>query len=110
YDSQVVGLRFQSGPSYDRIQTLSGIGPPVSQLTSLDTRLQATSHRYEYFITNPTTGWDTVVSASFNAKGVGSSVTAQRLALSGHTLWNLRNYDPPLWVFGARFAFSTVVA
>src|SRR5262249_36020201 len=54
-------------------------------------------------------GWDSTVSASFNSKDAGSSVTAQRLSWSGHALWNLRDYDPPLWVFGARFGARTVV-
>jgi translocation and assembly module TamA len=109
YDSQVLGFKALVGPAYDRVHTIQGIGPVNSDFLSLEGQLQARSHAFEYFLTNPRTGWDTAITVDLNSRDIVSSVSAQRLSWNGRLLWNFRQFDPPLWVFGARFGLKTVV-
>jgi translocation and assembly module TamA len=109
YDSQVLGLKALAGPTYDHVHTLAGIGPQTSGFLSLEGQLALRSHEFEYYLTNPRTGWETGLTADFNSSHVASSASAQRLSWNARALWNFREYDPPLFVFGARVGARTLV-
>jgi translocation and assembly module TamA len=109
YDSQEIGLSLLSGPTFEELRTLRGVGPTSSRFTSWESRVQAQSHYHELFLSSPRTGWQSSVMAAFNSRSLASSLTAQRMAWDGRALWNWRELDPPLWVFGARWGFRTVV-
>jgi translocation and assembly module TamA len=68
------------------------------------------SYTYERFLvtTGPQAGFQFGLTADFNARSAFSDVTAQRLNGTGEYLYNLNNYDPPLWIFGLRYGFGLV--
>ncbi len=108
-DFNEVGTSFFFGPTLDFFSTLRGIGPPNSHLLSLETNINLKSHEYEYYISNPRTGYAIGFTLDINDRNFYSNISAQRFNLTGEALWNVNNYDPPLWILGFRAGYSTVV-
>lgn len=102
WDGQNWGWTGTLGPAFSAIRTYRGEGPPRSHFLTLDGQFQFRSHAYEFFALDPRAGFQGSLFTSFNSGTVFSSATAQRLLLRGIHLWNYRNYDPPLWIFGLR--------
>lgn len=96
------------GPTLTFFRTISGIGAPTTRLLSLEGRMNLQDHVYERFLSSPRAGYNYSLTVDLNDKSIVSSVTAQRLNFRGEWLWNLKNFDPPLWVFGVRYGYSTV--
>ena len=69
-----------------------------------------TDHDFEWFNTSPRTGEYVDVTGLFALQGLGSNFTAQKLQIQGEKLWGIGHFDPPLFILGTRFNFSTVFA
>lgn len=108
-DTRDWAFAVRSGPTYDVIRTLRGEGPRTSHFLSLETELRAGSHDFEFYRTSPRTGFDSTLTAGLNDKTLFSDVSAQRLRLQAESLWNYRDYDPPLVVIGLRTGAATTI-
>jgi outer membrane translocation and assembly module TamA len=67
-----------------------------------------TDHDFEWFNTSPRTGEYIDVTGLFALQRLGSNFTAQKIQVSGEKLWTIGAFDPPLFILGTRFNFSTV--
>jgi outer membrane translocation and assembly module TamA len=67
-----------------------------------------TDHDFEWFNTSPRTGGYIDVTGLFALQRMGSNFTAQKIQVQGEKLWTIGRYDPPLFILGTRFNFSTV--
>jgi len=110
WDGEDWHLAFQSGPLFDVINTLDGIGPRRAQFLSLDTNLSLISHTFEYYQRSPRAGASFSLGATLNTDRLVSSASAQKLRAGGEVLINYSNYDPPLLIFGLRGVAATTVS
>ena len=106
FDSRQIGMNFQFGPAYDLTQTLRGLGPQTSNWAFLRANATGQTHDFEYWAGNPRTGGTWTAAISGSSQDALSSASLQKLQLSGQGLWNLKNLDPPVLVFGIRGAYS----
>jgi outer membrane translocation and assembly module TamA len=67
-----------------------------------------TDHDFEWFDTSPRTGEYIDITGLFALERLGSNFTAQKVQVQGEKLWSIGRYDPPLFILGTRFNFSTV--
>jgi translocation and assembly module TamA len=107
-DAHGMRLEVSGGPAVDLFDTVRGLGPRRSSWFQFVTRAQVSSRFYEYYQRDPRRGWSATLETAHRAKGVYSDVTAHWLRLSGQTLWNLGDYEPPLAVLATRGAAGTV--
>jgi translocation and assembly module TamA len=108
FETSQFGLSAFAGPTLDFYKTLRGAGAPSTRLLSLETRINLKSYPFERWINHPRAGYNLALLTSLNDQGIFSEVSAQRLNFRGEILWNLSNYDPPLWILGIRSALGVV--
>ena len=109
YDKKGLGATFSAALTLEYFKTLKGLGLPESHFTSLESRVGFKSHSFEFFASDPREGFDFSLQSNFSLKGLFSKSTAQRLNFKANFLWNFKGYDPPLWIFGVRVGFRTVI-
>ena len=109
WDTNRLGAAVRSGPTLDYYRTYRGVGPTNSHFLSLENEVRVFSHYYEFFKSSPRTGFQMTLLTDFNAKGVFSDASGQRLNLSGEGLWNIKDYDPFLLILGVRGGLATTL-
>lgn len=109
WDTQDVGFLLRFGPKYNFTRTYKGAAKGDTHFASAMVRLEVASHDYHYYFNDPRSGFFANVLADFNSDHVGSSVTAQRLQVTGEALWNIGRFDPPLFVIGVRGLAGTTL-
>jgi translocation and assembly module TamA len=112
WDNNQLGAQVTAGPVVELIRTYrgSGSGNPNSEFLSAEAILKLRDHEFEYWATNPRTGYDLTLTGTFARGGWLSSASAQRLSLVGEALYNLRDYDPPLLILGLRGGALTTLS
>lgn len=105
HDWQDSGITFQAGPNLTYVDTFRGAQPGLTRFLSLEYEVQWMSHYYEWFQNDPRTGFYLRAIGDFTNKNLLSELTAERFRIDGQYLYNFRNLDPPLLVFGFRAAF-----
>jgi outer membrane translocation and assembly module TamA len=101
-DQEGVGNLFFSGPTLDQFRTFRGVGIPYFNYLSLESRWAMKSHEFEYYASNPKTGFNLGLTTNLS--------NIQKLNLRGELLWNFKNYDPALWIFAVRGGFASLIA
>jgi translocation and assembly module TamA len=112
YDNQLLGLQFLVGPALEFVHTVQGSGAnnPNARFLELEASLGARSHDFEYWATDPRTGYNVLLVTDFATSELVSTTSAQRFNLTGELLWNLRDYDPPFLIFGLRGGIRTTLS
>ncbi len=108
WDNKQLRGEFSAGPALAYVNTVRGLGP-VSTYAVLETRLQLTSHLFEYYAADPRTGWRLSFDSRSRTAGIYSGITAQSLGLQGEHLWNLGGYAPPQLVLATRYRAQTTL-
>jgi translocation and assembly module TamA len=96
-----------AGPVEEHITTVRGVGPPNDTFLALNTNWTLTDHLYEYYAAEPLRGWRASFETRSRVAGVQSTLTAHRVTAQGVALWNVGNYEPPVFVFGTRYWIGT---
>jgi len=109
WDNQGFGLSFFLGPTLDMHRTFRGDGPTDSQFLFLESRLDVKSHDYEFYQTNPQSGFSATLISDVSDVNLFSQATVQRYRLQAQGLWNLNDYDPPLLILGIRLGAATLL-
>ncbi len=60
------------------------------------------SHDFEYFLSDPRSGWSTNFETQQSSKTLGSDLSYAKYSFATTSLYNLLNLDPPLWIVGFR--------
>jgi len=107
-DAGGLRLELRGGPALDFFDTIRGQGPRRASWFQFVTRARVSSHLFEYYQRDPRSGWTATLETSHRKRGVYSDVSSQWLRLSGQTLWNIGNYQPPLAVLATRGSAGTV--
>jgi translocation and assembly module TamA len=107
WDNQDFGLNVSFGPRLKFTRTFRGAAEETTRFLSTYLELNLLSHDFEYYATNPISGYSLEFLADFNHKSIFSDLTAQQFSLSGHWLSNIGNLDPPLLIVGLRGNIST---
>jgi len=102
YDFLSFNLQGSYGPAYEYADTRKGEGPQNSRFLSFKGQLKAVSHAYEYFLSNPESGWEIEINTYSRFKKIYASSTFHRVSIDTTALWNLGNYKPAYAVFGWR--------
>ncbi len=103
------GAVFNFGPTLELIRTLRGPGVGDSHFTSLLGEALYRTHDFEYYASNPKSGLSLSGRAALSTQEVISTTSAQRLGLFSESLWNWRDLDPALWIFGIRGGAQTTL-
>jgi translocation and assembly module TamA len=109
YDNSFLRLKFESRPTYFIEDQEDGRGPTNIKYLSLESSVNLVSHRFEYNQLEPFTGFELNFNWSFRQKGVGSDFSGNLYSLDGTYLINWGGFDPPLYVLGFRFGYSSLV-
>ena len=110
WESSRFGFFTKLGPTYDYIRTYRGSGPPTSHFLYLEWLIRAATHYYDFYQNSPRTGFRAQFVTDVNSGDAFSSESAQRVRFDFSGLWNIKEYDPPLFVIGVRgFVSSTIV-
>jgi len=107
WKTQNTHFLFELGPGYRVEKTIVGVGPGDSRSFTLEGLVQQESHDFEFYRPHPRDGYRWDVTTSIANRGVLSPFTADRVNFHGEFLWNFRDYDPPLWIFGIRTGLGT---
>lgn len=107
WDSQDAGFRLRFGPKFNLTYTRRGADDGRTNFTSGNIWFDITSHDYDYYSADPRGGYYMNAVASFNSDKVGSSVTAQKMQVTGQAIWNLAGFEPPLLVLAVRGTAGT---
>jgi translocation and assembly module TamA len=110
WDTPSVGFELSFGPKFNLTRTLKGASHGWSHFTSAIVNLSAASHDYEYWLSDPRSGYAFSTTALLNSDKVLSSFTAQKLTIQGQALWNIAGFDPPLFILGIRGFAGTTIA
>jgi translocation and assembly module TamA len=111
YDTNVIGGDFFIGPKVNLTRDISQPSAPyTAQFLFLEARFSLRSHEFEYFASNPNSGYNLTFITDLSHPALFSVAPAQRFNFNGEYLWNLKNYDPPLVVFAVRGGFGALVA
>lgn len=97
------------GPAFSLFRTLRGTGPSDSQFLTLDFETSVANHDHEFYERTPREGYAFQLLGSLAHDDLVSDASAQQFRLFGQTLWNYRDYDPPLWILGFRFGLSSTL-
>lgn len=108
-DTQDLGYVFRLGPAFEYFRTLGGIGPKEADFVSLEAEARLTSHSYEYYAGSPRTGFRVRFSGNSSLDSVLADATAHRLGFAAEALWNYREYESPLVVFGTRMGLASTL-
>ncbi len=110
WDDQALHVDFNAGPALEYADTRRGIGPQRSIFQSFDTHLAVMSHLFEYYLREPRNGFHAELDTASRVSQLQSSLTANRLRLATEKLWNVGDFDPAMFVLGARgWAGTTLV-
>ncbi len=107
HDGTDFHVETRGGPAYDYFNTLVGEGPHRSSWGAFVTKTQVMTHLYEYYERDPRRGWMATFDTESRVKGWFSRATANKLQLSGESLWNLGRFDPPQLVLATRGLLGT---
>jgi len=110
YDDADRFARFESKPTYTIEDQEKGQGQKNIKYLSLESSLALISHRFEYNQTSPFTGYELNFNWSFRQEGIGSDFSGNLYGVEGTYLLNWGGYDPPLFVLGFRFGYTTLIA
>ncbi len=110
WDGQDAGGSLYAGPALVGVKTLRGVGRPQAAYLTLGADLTVMSHDFELYRTSPRTGYEFSLGGSFSRKGWLGEITAQSIRMGAHHLWNLGQFDPPLFVLGLRGSLSTTIS
>lgn len=100
-------MKVASGLSYEFIATPRGLGKDRLGLTIWNTNLLLMSHDYEFYQVSPRSGHSLQLSHSFSSKALGSSIAATNMQFQSTHLWNLANWQPPIFILGLRSELFT---
>lgn len=98
WDLRLIG---RGGPSINSVKTRRGVGPN-SNYPTIDASLTLMSHLYESLLWQQYEGWNASLFFRGQGKGLGSDVDVNRYEFNYKYLWNLQNFDPPLFILGTR--------
>lgn len=99
----------RAGPGFiAETQTRSGPADHVINAAFVELGGRWTDHDFEWFNTSPRTGEYIDVTGLFAIQKLGSNFTGQNLRVTGEKLWTIGDFDPPLFILGTRFGFSTI--
>jgi translocation and assembly module TamA len=104
-----LGATLLIGPNLELVRTFRGQGPTDSHFLSLEGRLDVKTHDFEFFQTNPQSGFDATLTSNISNVDLYSQVTVQRYRIQAQGLWNFNNYDPPLLILGLRMGAATLL-
>lgn len=110
WDLPSIGGYVDLGPSLDLVRTLRGEGQPDALFLGLQGEIRAQTHYFEFYRNSPRAGFNSTLRFNLNSRKVLSDISAQRLEWYGETLWNYRQYDPPLWILGGRWGLGTTMS
>jgi outer membrane translocation and assembly module TamA len=106
FDSTQGHYEFRAGPGFISEDQQRSAANHVIQAGYVETGARWTDHDFEWFNTSPRTGEYVDVTGLFALERLG--FTAQKIQVTGEKLWPIGSFDPPLFVLGTRFNFSTV--
>ena len=110
WDDQSIHLELRAGPALEYADTRRGVGPQNSYFQSFNSRVEVTSHLFEYHLREPRNGFRAELDTASRVSKLSSSLTAHRVRVGAEKLWNLGAFEPPLAVLGARgWAGTTMV-
>jgi len=109
YDDAQKTFKVESKPTYTIEDQEKGQGFQNIKYLSLESAFNLYSHRFEFNQAAPFTGYEFNFDWSFRQKGVGSSFSGNLYSLNGTYLLNWGGYDPPLFVLGFRYAYTSLV-
>ncbi len=96
-----------TGPYWEQVETQRGEGPSITKKTKILSRIEASSHFYEYYLQDPQEGWNLTLDIDSQIdKSVDESMF-HKANLRMHALWNLGEFDPPYLVLGWRSHMAT---
>lgn len=103
-------LEFKTGPaaSFENVQ--NGPSSGKKEFVTWRSSFTFTSHDYEVFMTEPRRGYHFTLETSSVILTSVDKIGANWVNLSGTRLWNLFNFGPPKFVFGARFGLESVIS
>lgn len=97
------------GPELNFTRTFRGPGEGTTHYFSTYIDAKLLSHDFEYYASDPLSGYSLQFSADLNHKNIFSDITAQRFSLSGQWLYNVKNLNPPFLIIGLRGNISTTL-
>ena len=105
WDWQSVGLELTAGPDLNYTDTFRGAQPGLTRFLTLEYDAQLTSHGYEFWQTSPRLGYYVRLQGGFGSSHLLSEISAQRFELDWQFLYNIKGWDPPLFILGVRGGF-----
>lgn len=109
WDVRSLRAEVSAGPTLEYVHTIRGLGPDRDTYLAFKTRVEFHDHLFEYYASDPRTGWRVALESRSRIAGVDSSITAHRLSVQGEQLWNLGGYDPPGLVLATRCLTQTTL-
>lgn len=109
WDTLNTGFRLAAGPKLDFTRSIKGATPGWTHFLSAMAQFDVASHDYEYYIADPRSGYVMSAMAELASDKALSSITAQKLSISGEALWNIAGFDPPLFILGIRGVAGTTI-
>ncbi len=110
WDTQNTSISFAIGPISEFTHTYRGDNKGNAHFMTLAASLAMATHDFEFYDSDPRSGFAFTIATSLAARSIGSSTTAQRFAVEGEWLLNLGRLDPPLFVIGLRGRAATTLA
>jgi translocation and assembly module TamA len=110
WDNTWLHVDVRGGPAFGYFNTLRGSGPVDDTFFAFNTRATVMSHLFEYYQRDPRDGWYAGFESSSRDAKAYSRLTAHRLRTYGEAIWNVGNYDPPLFVVANRAWAGTISA
>ncbi|RYZ95997.1 MAG: hypothetical protein EOP11_24100, partial [Proteobacteria bacterium] len=95
-------LRSEAGPSLNYSKNFRGAGPSDVTAIRVNTNFEASSHLYDYYQSDPRTGWMASLNTQSQFKGLLADQTYHRLLARHKILFNLGHFDPAFLILGWR--------
>lgn len=99
----------KAGPAITKSWTFDTQRRNVLTFLSLDTLESYKTHEYELYQGDPRTGFEVRLFTRSMAYSFPHDVRAHLFRLSGTHLWNVRRFEPPLFILATRYVLATTV-
>ena len=101
-DVDALALSLWLAPTVRRIIVTRGGGPATTNSLALTLSASAMTHDFEYYASNPRSGFGVNIDLAGESKAMGSAISVSSYTLSMTHLWSLFNYAPPISILGIR--------
>lgn len=109
FDKGFLNFSLWPAVSFSHTEIVRGSGDRSTESLGLRLRTQIQSHDFEYYRSDPRSGFELGFDSRLANKAIGSDNSVSTHLIRGTHLLNIFQLDPPIWIAGLRYKLATTL-